>query len=317
MDKYSKYILIAILIGVVAILYFVYKNQQDTQDQTDMLIDNERDTKRQSDLLVVMAQKLGATLPDPPVKEKEEPKLSEQDQNKILVIADKLCFNKELDAEEQKFYKKYSAQINQEQENSEKILSIIVDKFLNGSKSQDFNSYEKEFYESYPQEVDEIVRYEMELASIVKKITSGSTDFSAEELQFQQNNAKEIEAELAAIAAKEVVSSAKILKVVPPLNPDLSKAAPPLTDDSRLKVILSAFEDGMPKMVGEIPVTNKAMHKTIGRIEEKGQLLSYKFYVPEKKRDMIFYGLPQWFDGKKLKPEFVEKIKLKHGKKQK
>lgn len=311
MEKINKFIPIVILIGVGVIIY--------------LLIQNKKDTGSQSDLLLAMADKLNVN--NQPPKKDEQPEssqttsesnesatASEEEKAQIITIADKLCFNKELTADEKKFYDQFQTDIDKELEGSEKMRDSIVDKFMNGAKEKEFSEFEQEYYNVNQHDIDAIINYEKQLASIVLKITRGITDFSTEELQFQQNNAKEIEAALKDISE---LSENKKSDAAAKSSQDKSKkgANPPLAAGERLKLILGFFEDGIPKTVTQIA---ELYSKKTGTASSKGnissifgklegnQLLWQE--IQHNSRWKIFYGLPEWFEGKKLKKEFKEKI---------
>lgn len=305
LDKINRFIPLLILIVVVVILYFVFTNKKDTADQ--------------SNLLLAMAEKLGAkpkekveTLVEiisEKIKTSEEvkPKFTDEEQNEILRIADMLCFNKELNAEEYKFYNKFNTHIDLELKNSNKILDTILQKFLSGAK--DFDEYEKEFYETNQADIDPIVEFEKKIESIIKKRTTGITEFNEEELEFQQNHQKEIEEELNRINKGTTSINASAEQTT-----YLKGANPPLAQGERLKIILSLFDDGIPKSPKTIAQLYSEKTGTVfskpnisgvlGKIEGK-QLLCQE--IKGRSDGKYFYGLPEWFDGKKFKKEYKPK----------
>lgn len=288
--KIDRYLIIAILIVGLVCLYFLFVNKKDTNDQ--------------SSLLMAMARKLDAAPPtviqpeeEPEEETKREPKISEADQQEILIIADKLCFGVELDEDEKKFQKRYSAEISKELKNSQDILQIIVGKFLAGEK--DFTEFEKEYYEVNQQYIDEIVQTKKNLASIIQKLTNGNNEFTEEELQVQQNYPAQIEQELARIQKEK----------------DRFKGGnPPMAAGERLRIILAFFEDGVPKTVTQLAnlyaektgtKVNKGNMSTIfGKLVKNHQLVCTK----AGKDNKVYHGLPEWFDGSKLKAEYKSKI---------
>lgn len=308
LDKINKWIPLLILIVVVVILYFVFSNKKDTESQ--------------SNLLLAMAEKLKVQPEEeaPSSKLQEQPEPTEEEKEEILRIADILCFGKQLNADDKKFYKKLKTDIDEELENSKRILSIVIDKFLTGSK--DFEDYEKEFYEANKEEIDSIVQYEKLFTSIVLKLTQGQNDFSPAELEFQQNYPKEIEAELKRIKGEDTPAAPSPISHLPPDSYrgtiPAKGANPPLAQGERLKIVLSLFDDGMPKSAKTITQlysekTGTALSKgnisdVLGRIEGK-QLLYQE--IKGRSDGKYFYGLPEWFDRKKLKKEYKSKIKSK------
>lgn len=288
--KLDRYLLIALVIIGIACLYFLFTGSKK---------DNDRDS-----LLLQMARKLGASdsIPKPaPENTRKEPDpepeppyvLNEEEEAYITSIADKICFSKPLDANEQEFYKDFSKEIDSELENSRKVLSILINKFLTGVR--EFDEFEKEFYEANKEEIDTIVNNRKMLESIIQKLMDGKTEFNDDELQFQANYANVIEKELAKRKETEEVKAG---------------SNPPLAPDARLKLILSLFEDNKPKTITELaklyaektstkPHTGN-MSNIFGRLVDDGKLMCTKAGKDKK----VYHGLPQWFDGKKLKPEY-------------
>lgn len=232
---------------------------------------------------------------------KQNPQKTEEEQYQIEAIADKICFGKELNEEEKKFQKKFNNDINIELKRSQTILGNILNKFLSGAK--DFDEFEKEFYEFYQADIDTIIQNRKCFDSVIKKLTEGITEFTAEELQCQQNYPKEIEAVLAKIQKEKEKGSQ-----------GLSKANPPLAAGERLKIILSMFDDGIPKTVTELAQLYADKTKTkvnpgnvstiFGKLVDDKKLLCQKI----GKNNKIYHGLPEWFEKGKLKPEYKQKI---------
>lgn len=294
--KIDRYLLIAILAVGLVCLYFLFVNKKDTNDQ--------------SNLLVAMAKKLHADIPEKHQEEADkeedeeenkpeatETSLTDEDQQQILTIADKLCFGVELDEDEKQFHKAFPEEISKELKNSRHILSIITDKFLKGEK--EFTEFEQEYYAVNQEYIDEIVHTKKLLASVINKITIGNTDFTVEEMQVQKNYPAQIEQELAIIQKEK----------------DKFKGGnPPMVAGERLKIILGFFEDGVPKTVTDLAnlyaektgtKVNKGNMSTIfGKLVKDHQLICIK----AGKDNKIYHGLPEWFNGSKLKPEYKQKI---------
>lgn len=299
--KIDRYLLIAILIIGAICLYFLFKNKQDMGGQ--------------SSLLMAMAEKMNATMPSEKEEEKQEIrkkiekhfKPTEEEEFQITAIADKLCFSKELDPEEVELQKKFPKEIQEELEVSKKTMGILIYKFLNGVK--EFEANEQEFYEVNKDEIDQIVQNKMLFDSIIKKMTEGRNDFTAQEFELQQMYGPQIEAELTRLKkASEIINT--------PGAPNITEfkgANPPTAADQRLKVILSLFEDGIPKIVSEVAnlyaeATKTKSHTStcsdaLGKLVDEGKLMCAK---PIGRK--VYHGLPAWFDGKKLKPEYEKHI---------
>ena len=320
--KLDRYLLIALVaIGLIA-LYFLFTNHKKGNDR-----DN---------LLVAMARKLGAN--DFDGSEPEEKKQSqkteakaaptEEEEVQITNIADKLCFSKALTQEEAQFQKRFQQEILDELNTSRKVLGILINKFMSGVK--EFDTFEQEFYTANQQEIDTIVHSRKVLDSVVSKIIEGRDDFTAEELQSQQTYPQYIEHALAQIKAANPnvkTPAAFTDQSNPPgapagpqlpaadSDPSLTKANPPMAAGERLKLILSFFEDKIPKNITQIAnlyaqETKTKAHTgnistTVGTLVEEGKLMCVK----AGKNNKVYHGPPQWFDKKRMKEEYLKNIK--------
>lgn len=289
--KIDRYLLIAILIVALVAVYFLFTNKKDTNDQ--------------SNLLLAMAEKLGSlpakTTTTKPQKEKvhepvKEIEPTEEEWNGIVAVSDKLCFGKPLNDEEDNVLHNFKPFIDRELSNSKKALAIIINKFLTGIT--EFDDFEKEFYTANQEDIDTIVQNKKYFDSIVKKINDRTDDLSEEELQYKNTYNTEIERELDRINNKGALKGAN----------------PPLAAGERLRTILAFFDDGIPRTVTELAnlyaektntkVSRGNMSTLFGKLTDQGKLLCTK----AGKDNKIYHGLPEWFDGKKLKPEYKQKI---------
>ena len=290
--KIDRYLLIAVVIIGLACLYFLFTGNKK---------DNDRDS-----LLLQMARKLGASdfmeeeYPEKKSQGKQQSRpepTEEEEEVYITSIADKLCFSKPLDAQELEFQKRFSKEINDELANSKKVLAILVNKFMTDVK--EFDTFEKEFYEANKEEIDQIINNHKLRDSVIQKLLDGKNDFTAEELQFQQTYASYIEQELAK-------------RKQPPVS--LQGANPPMAADQRLKVILSLFEDKVPKTVTQITELYAELTSTkphtgnrsvdLGKMVDDGLLKCTKAGKDKK----VYHGPPDWFEGKLLKEEYKQNI---------
>ncbi len=294
--KIDRIVLFIIAGLLIVCVYFLFINKKDTADQ--------------SSLLVAMAKKLDSSSEEKkPVtkaakKEESRPELTEQDKEQIVVLADKICLNKQLTKEDKEFRDAFNPEIIAELTVSKSHLKNVIDKFLSGNI--DFTEEQKEFYESNQADIDIIIQDKKYFNAVIQKITSGITEFTEGELQYQQNNPKIIEDELARLKPKESKGSNASN------GNELKGAAPPLSADEYLKLILSFFSDNIPKTVTDLSELyadatksnpNKGnMSRKLGSLEDKGQL---KFVAG--KGGKIYYGPPEWFVDKKLKIEFCPK----------
>lgn len=268
--KIDRYILIGILIVAIAILYFVFNNKKETTSQ--------------SELLLVMAKKMGASVEDEDTgkKSKQEPEETEQDSLEIVRIAEKIYSGKSLTEKEKKFQKKFPQQIEDEMDYCN-LFYPLVKKFANGQS--DFTEEEKLFYENNKETIDDAVQEEK------SKIPT----FNQQAANETEENIEETTTEIQHVEKKG--------------------ANPPLAQAERLKLILGFFEDGIPKTISELTSLyahakgiNESKGNTynlFGRLEE-GTVLTQKILIHGHNR--MYYGLPEWFDGKKMKKEYKQKI---------
>lgn len=275
MDKTERYILIAILIIVIVIFYFVYNNKKDTISQ--------------SELLLAMAAKMQIT----PI-------------NKVVEnLALKTENNSKTDSSD-----------NEETEQDSIEIVRIAEKIYS---DLELTKKEKEFESVFSEEIQEEVAYCAQFYPLVKKFVSGEKEFTDQEKEFYENHSDAIESELNKIKASQAIkdegnNNPVIIPLLEASNVP-EGGNPPLAQGERLKVILSFFEDSIPKTVTEISnlysqktgtIASKGNMSTIfGKLEGK-ELLWEK--IKHNSRWKIFYGLPEWFDGKKLKKEYKQKI---------
>lgn len=295
--KIDRYILIAILVVAILAVALIFITRKENNERHDS----------QDDLLMAMAEKLRVSnMPNQPSSQEEKPKSkknepTEDEEDQIIDIADKICFNMELNAEEKSLQVKFPQEIQKRLQQSRQILGSIINKFISGSK--DFDEYEKEYYENFQEQIDNIIIFKKSVDAIVLKISQGITDFSDEELQFKQKYPKQIEAALLQIKRNESGKESNNLK----------GANPPVSADERLKIILNIFEDEIPRTVTELATIyaekakvtfNKGnMSKIFGKLVDNGQLMCEKF-----KNGKVYHGLPSWFENKKLKSNYKQNI---------
>lgn len=234
--KYITWLLIAILVIGIALLYLAVTNKKDTNSQNDLLLEmakNLRGDRGQG------TEDKGKKK----VAKEEEPEISAEEKDDIIMIADNLCFSRDLNEYQKELQKKYPAELKKELEISKATLDSIVTKFLAGSNQ--FEDYEQDFYNDNQEEIDLLVHNKKIFAAIIEKLTKGISEFTEDELQFQQNYPQLIEAELKRINKGDKGQGAGE-------TANLTKANPPLAAGERLKIILGFFDDGIPKFSGQI-----------------------------------------------------------------
>lgn len=192
-----------------------------------------------------------------------------EDWKKIYAISEKIYFMKPLTIHDKNFQKKFDSYIQADIAYCEQFYPI-VEKIV---KEEQLIGEEQAFYEDNKEQVDAQVEHSK------SKVKSEKSEVTA------QTNTQE---------------SAK----------DLTKANPPVNIEERNKKILSLFEDGIPKSVPQLKplymtATGTDPGKNLYRIFGK---MEGKFLTPYKDGKITYYCLPEWFDGRKLKSEFKNKI---------
>lgn len=236
---------------------------------------NKKDTNAQSDLLLAMADNLsGKKGNQQSAVSKEQPQPEEdkeeieEDNNTTVEVADKLYFKKPLTIFETKYAQAFKPEVDQE------------------------FAFANNFY------------------PLCDKFAAGITEFSDEEKSFYEENTELVDNYVNDLKSKMAASQSTNPPVSQSTN--LSKANPPMTAEERTKIILSLFEDNVPKTVSEISSLYAAkanrsdsrgtMYGYLTKLEQAGIVLQQKIATK------VYYGIPEWFDGKKLKPEYKKKI---------
>lgn len=268
-SKIDRYILIAVLVVVIAILYFVYKNKKDTGDQ--------------SSLLLAMADKIGAVKYEAPIEEENETiqeteqsnALSEEEWNDIVRIARSRYFKKPLSQWDKKTEEKFKDAIADEIEYCNQFYPILYKLKLHLQLTEEEINFRDKYIAEFEDELQKN-NFEIESNNKPDEVDSPNTEDTHSD---QQST--------------------------------ISKATPPLASDEKLKIILSLFEDGVIKMVSEMAdlyfkksgVKLHANSSLFGRLEDEEKIKCQ--HIPHRGSDRVFYGLPEWFEGKKLKKEYA------------
>lgn len=167
--------------------------------------------------------------------------------------------------------------------------------------------HEKKIQKDFDSYIQADIEYCEQFYPVVEKIVK-EEQLIGEEQAFYEDNKEQVDARVE--HSKLKVKKSESVKVEQPDKSDLTKANPPVNIEERNKKILSLFEDGVPKSVPQIkPLYMKATGhdpgKNLYRIFGK---LEGKFLTPYKHGTITYYCLPEWFDGRKLKSEFKNKI---------
>lgn len=168
--------------------------------------------------------------------------------------------------------------------------------------------HEKKIQKDFDSYIQADIAYCEEFYPIVEKIVK-EEQLNEEEQAFYDENKEQVDSQVnhrRELALKQPPENSKSET----LNSKLDGANPPVSIEERNKKILALFEDGVPKSVPQIkPLYMKAtghdpgknLYRIFGKMEGK-------FLTPYKDGKITYYCLPEWFDGKKLKSEFKNKI---------
>lgn len=195
---------------------------------------------------------------------------------------------------------------HQEPENNDDEIVRIAEKIYNG---KNLNKKDKEFYEKFEKDINEETGFFLQddLKRIAEDIKS-EKELTQDDIDLYKGSLKKFQKEL---DLPELPSEVKVKEVIK------KEMNVPPTSEGKEKLIMSFFEDGIPKTLsilaelyanecGLVPSTGNTS-KIVYKLEEDEKLKSKK--ILHQSRNKIFYGLPFWFDNKKFKKEYLQKIK--------
>lgn len=286
--KINTFLLIVVIIGIGVALYFLFTNKKDNARQNDALA-------------VILKSIYGEEIPAKEEKvEKKKEELpaepTEKDWEQIYAISEKIYFKKPRTEFEKKFQKRFDTYINADVEYCNEFYPII-DKMI---ADTELNAIENEFYKVNKEDVDKEV-YFRNLKAVTKKLSS-KEELNEKEKEFYEANKEKISTKLSLYIENNNNEVSQLT--------ELAKSNPPLAVEERNKQILSFFEDGIPKTVPQISELFKSAtgHDYAKNIYRVLGSLEGKFLTPYKHGKITYYCLPEWFDGRKLKPEFKNAI---------
>lgn len=102
------------------------------------------------------------------------------------------------------------------------------------------------------------------------------------------------------------------------INNDNPKHSKRLSEEERDEIYLSFFQDEKPKALKNIIALYAAVtgnepsqgntHGHLKKLIEKKKISVYSYKLKNEVKPKIYYGLITWFDGKKMKKEFIDNI---------
>lgn len=267
--KINLGILIVVVIALGACLYLLFQNKKDTNTQNNAL------ALLLKKLTGEAANEFTEESKEASIKTPAEP--TDKDWEKIFAISEKIYKDQKLTKSEEAFYTKWKEKIDSDIEFCKQFYPVVL-KFMDG---QELTDEDREFYETNQEEVDKEVNHRKG-----KLADTGSEKPEDNVSLVPQSSASQHQ------------------------SSDLNGAKPPLAIEERNRIILSLFEDGIPKTVKKLHDLFKAQtghdygknaYRVFGSMEGK-------FITAYKKGDKTYYCLPEWFEGRKLKSEFKNRI---------
>lgn len=224
-------------------------------------------------------------------------------QNDALAAILKSIYGEEIPAKEEKVEKKKEELPAEPTEKDWEQIYAISEKIYFKKPRTEF---EKKFQKRFDTYINADVEYCNQFYPLVDKMVKEEALNEAEQA-FYAENKEQVDTEV-----ENKKSKAPSAKVEAPdkVGEELAKSNPPLAVEERNKQILSFFEDGIPKTVPQISELFKSAtgHDYAKNIYRVLGSLEGKFLTPYKHGKITYYCLPEWFDGRKLKPEFKNAI---------
>lgn len=312
--KINMVLLIVVIVIAAGILYLLFMNKKSSDRQDDALAEILKQVR--GDRSYEEEESITSLQSSAPSPSASEPTAEEW--NLIYSASESIYRHATLSPKEATVYKKFGNLVNDDLEFL-KVFYPVCDKFEKGEALTDDD---KAFYEANAALVEKEINHRKEKAAGSKLKAEGSKE-SAETSQLTEQ--PEIP------AAEESSLESRTLKPelpnpgdtsdlerLPPLNhsapplppEELQRANPPLAQQERNQIILSFFEDGTPKTAKSLLELfkgrtghdyGKNMHRVLGSMEGK-------FLTPLKVNKITYYCLPEWFEGRKLKPEYKQKM---------
>lgn len=189
-SKINTFLLIAVLLILVAVLYLVFFNKKETSKQNDALS-------------VILAKLMGEKIEKPEVRseklevaaEEENKEPTEEDWKQIYAISEKIYFAKPRTIFEKQFQKKFEKQINDDLAFCNEFYPIVtkIEK-----DEMTFDVQENEFYEANKEQIDAEVAHrkaksesqKSELRSEEPKIDNKDLDGATPPLSVEERNKK-------------------------------------------------------------------------------------------------------------------------------
>lgn len=269
--KINTFLLIAVILILAAIFYFVFVNKKDMNALWDIL---------------------------QPVSKKS--------------TKDKARENSEEQAEPETSNLKHETAVIEPSEDDWKFIYSISEKLY---FKKPLTVYEKNLKDKFPEQIAKDLEFCNEFYPVVVAMVDG-TELTDDQKAFYEVNAADVDAEVEhrrnlpgsgqQAAGKEQPEAGKQRTG----SDNLEKGKPPLAIAERNNLILSFFEDKIPKTAKKLyelytAATGHDYGKNWYRVMAS---LEGKFLTPQKKGKITYYCLPEWFDGRKLKEQFKAQL---------
>ena len=193
-----------------------------------------------------------------------------------------------------------------ETESEDERIVRIAEKIYSG---KNVGKADQSFYAQFSKDIEEEVQFFLEddLRTISEKITNGQ-EISEEQVDLYQKHYTDLSGKL---SLKELTIAD--VTIIPTVKKEIIE---PQTKEERKHIVMTFFEDGMPKIIGTIAklyadktglaVSTGNTAKLLDSLLEEKKLMNQK--ILHNKRNKVFYGRPEWFDGKKFQKEYFKKI---------
>jgi hypothetical protein len=299
--KINLALLVVILGGLGVCLWFLFNNKKDNEMHGNALAVLLKKFAQEDE---VASDPLPLNLKlQTPNSQPVPSELSNDDWFSIYAISDKLFSGTQLNKQEKSIYAKFESYVLTDLEFLKQLRPIVEKLALQENQDGlELTNEEQIFYEANKDTVDQEVEHRKKQSAVWKSQVSSSDKQQSGLLSDKPATSEPDTADVPTPNSSERSPSDRLQ------TPDLTKSNPPLAKDKRNEVILSLFLDGIPKTA---PQLHERYKKATGHDYGKnwGRVLGSmegKFLTPirNKGNNKIYYALPEWFDGKKLKEEY-------------
>ena len=169
------------------------------------------------------------------------------------------------------------------------------------------NKKDKDYYFEHKKDIDEeAVFFMTDDLQRISNLIKESKEITSDDVEFYKKNFDEYSEDL---KLEELPADIKIIE---------KQIVQISSEEDRKHLILSFLDDGIPKTIGAFanlfaektglaPSTGNTA-KVLDKLLAEEKLKNQKIACGNPKRNKVFYGFPDWFDGKKFQKEYLKKI---------